>query len=96
MRRQYIGDVTALSTCSLLGGKEASISLCLAGMGPALYVYDLLPSCNTCLLTYHVFDGARIHGFAFSDDADAWIKEILVFGDRFFTVSTLQASQRNS
>ena len=89
MRRQYIGDVTALSTCSLLGGTEESISLCLAGMGPALHVYDLLSSCDTCLLTHHVFDGARIYGFAFSDDVNDQSKEILVFGDRFLTVSTL-------
>ena len=76
----FVGDVTALEVCSAKCGRH---SFLLAGMGPMLYVYDLLRVEEPCLLRSRALEGARIHGITTATRSETPHLLLLVYGDRF-------------
>lgn len=80
-KQNYVGDVTALTVCVL--PLKDPIWVCMAGMGPALHVYNMSQKPNNCLLQSYVFEGARVHGFALDSYQNRFV---VIYGDRFAKV----------
>ncbi|CAA6653936.1 unnamed protein product [Spirodela intermedia] len=76
----YLGEISALAFLHLPTRLSSSFPLLLAGTGSQVLVYKLQP--RKLLLSFHAFDGVRVHGLTLRTAPSSSSEMIAVYGER--------------